>query len=176
VFDNLQKHAIPLDAFLESLFIAPPVRVPGTAVFLRGESDGVPHAMLHNLSHNKVLHERIVFLTVHITDAPFVEEAARVRVTPLGHGCHQVDIRFGFKDEPDIPAMLALCAGQDEPFEMMQTSFFIARQNVISTPGEGMAPWREHLFVAMQRNARDAADYYHIPTNRVIELGTQIEI
>jgi KUP system potassium uptake protein len=176
VFDNLQKHAIPLDAFLESLFIAPPVRVPGTAVFLRGESDGVPHAMLHNLSHNKVLHERIVFLTVHITDAPFVEESARVRVTPLGHGCHQVDIRFGFKDEPDIPAMLALCAGQDEPFEMMQTSFFIARQNVISTPGEGMAPWREHLFVAMQRNARDAADYYHIPTNRVIELGTQIEI
>jgi KUP system potassium uptake protein len=176
VFDNLQKHAIPLDAFLESLFIAPPVRVPGTAVFLRGESDGVPHAMLHNLSHNKVLHERIVFLTVHITDAPFVEENARVRVTPLGHGCHQVDIRFGFKDEPDIPAMLALCAGQDEPFEMMQTSFFIARQNVISTPGEGMAPWREHLFVAMQRNARDAADYYHIPTNRVIELGTQIEI
>jgi KUP system potassium uptake protein len=173
---QLQKHAIPLDAFLESLFIAPPVRVPGTAVFLRGESDGVPHAMLHNLSHNKVLHERIVFLTVHITDAPFVEESARVRVTPLGHGCHQVDIRFGFKDEPDIPAMLALCAGQDEPFEMMQTSFFIARQNVISTPGEGMAPWREHLFVAMQRNARDAADYYHIPTNRVIELGTQIEI
>jgi KUP system potassium uptake protein len=176
VFDNLQKHAIPLDAFLESLFIAPPVRVPGTAVFLRGESDGVPHAMLHNLSHNKVLHERIVFLTVHIADTPFVEQDARVRVMPLGHGCHQVDIAFGFKDEPDIPAMLALCGGQDLPFEMMQTSFFIARQTVISTPGEGMAPWREHLFVAMQRNARDAADYYRIPTNRVIELGTQIEI
>jgi KUP system potassium uptake protein len=176
VFDNLQKHAIPLDAFLESLFIAPPVRVPGTAVFLRGESDGVPHAMLHNLSHNKVLHERIVFLTVHIADTPFVEHDARVRVMPLGHGCHQVDIAFGFKDEPDIPAMLALCGGQDLPFEMMQTSFFIARQTVISTPGEGMAPWREHLFVAMQRNARDAADYYRIPTNRVIELGTQIEI
>jgi KUP system potassium uptake protein len=176
VFDNLQKHAIPLDAFLESLFIAPPVRVPGTAVFLRGESDGVPHAMLHNLSHNKVLHERIVFLTVHITDTPFVEQDARVSVAALGHGCHQIDIRFGFKDEPDIPAMLGLCAGRGLPFEMMQTSFFIARQTVISTPGEGMAPWREHLFVAMQRNARDAADYYRIPTNRVIELGTQIEI
>jgi KUP system potassium uptake protein len=176
VFDNLQKHAIPLDAFLESLFIAPPVRVPGTAVFLRGEGDGVPHAMLHNLSHNKVLHERIVFLTVHMTDTPFVEQDARVGVTALGHGCHQIDIRFGFKDEPDIPAMLALCAGHGLPFEMMQTSFFIARQTVISTPGEGMAPWREHLFVAMQRNARDAADYYRIPSNRVIELGTQIEI
>jgi KUP system potassium uptake protein len=176
VFDNLQKHAIPLDAFLESLFIAPPVRVPGTAVFLRGEGDGVPHAMLHNLSHNKVLHERIVFLTVHMTDTPFVEQDARVGVTALGHGCHQIDIRFGFKDEPDIPAMLALCACHGLPFEMMQTSFFIARQTVISTPGEGMAPWREHLFVAMQRNARDAADYYRIPSNRVIELGTQIEI
>ncbi len=132
--------------------------------------------MLHNLSHNKVLHERIVFLTVHIGDTPFVEDDARVRVTPLGHGCHQLDVTFGFKDEPDIPAMLALCGAQALPFEMMQTSFFIARQTVISTPGEGMAPWREHLFVAMQRNARDAADYYRIPTNRVIELGTQIEI
>ena len=176
VFDNLQKHAIPLDAFLESLFLSPPVRVPGTAVFLRGESDGVPHAMLHNLSHNKVLHERIVFLTVHIGDEPRVAPEAQVSIGALGHGCHQVDIRFGFKDEPDIPAMLALCARHGLAFDMMQTSFFIARQTVISTPGEGMAPWREHVFVAMQRNARDAADYYRIPTNRVIELGTQVEI
>ena len=176
VFDNLQKHAIPLDAFLESLFIAPPARVPGTAIFLRGESDGVPHAMLHNLSHNKVLHERIVFLTVHITDEPRVEAQSRVRITGLGHGCHQLDVMFGFKDEPDIPDVLDRCASQGLAFDMMQTSFFIARQTVISTPGAGMAPWREHLFVAMQRNARDAADYYRIPTNRVIELGTQVEI
>jgi KUP system potassium uptake protein len=176
VFDNLQKHAIPLDAFLESLFIAPPARVPGTAIFLRGESDGVPHAMLHNLSHNKVLHERIVFLTVHIGDEPRVEPQSRIRITGLGHGCHQLDVMFGFKDEPDIPEILALCASHGLSFDMMQTSFFIARQTVISTPGAGMAPWREHLFVAMQRNARDAADYYRIPTNRVIELGTQVEI
>jgi KUP system potassium uptake protein len=176
VFDNLQKHAIPLDAFLESLFIAPPARVPGTAIFLRGESDGVPHAMLHNLSHNKVLHERIVFLTVHITDEPRVEPPSRIRITGLGHGCHQLDVMFGFKDEPDIPGILDLCASHGLAFDMMQTSFFIARQTVISTPGAGMAPWREHLFVAMQRNARDAADYYRIPTNRVIELGTQVEI
>jgi KUP system potassium uptake protein len=176
VFDNLQKHAIPLDAFLESLFIAPPARVPGTAIFLRGESDGVPHAMLHNLSHNKVLHERIVFLTVHITDEPRVEPQSRIRITGLGHGCHQLDVMFGFKDEPDIPEILDRCASHGLAFDMMQTSFFIARQTVISTPGAGMAPWREHLFVAMQRNARDAADYYRIPTNRVIELGTQVEI
>jgi KUP system potassium uptake protein len=176
MFDNLQKHAIPLDAFLESLFIAPPTRVAGTAIFLRGESDGVPHAMLHNLLHNKVLHERVVFLTVHITDEPRVEAQSRVCITGLGHGCHQVDVRFGFKDEPDIPGIMDLCAHHGLPFDMMQTSFFVARQTVISTPGGGMAPWREHLFVAMQRNARDAADYYRIPTNRVIELGTQVEI
>jgi KUP system potassium uptake protein len=176
VFDNLQKHAIPLDAFLESLFIGPPTRVAGTAIFLRGESDGVPHAMLHNLLHNKVLHERVVFLTVHIADEPRVDAASRIRVTELGHGCHQVDVRFGFKDEPDIPGILAQCAAHGLAFDMMQTSFFVARQTVISTPGGGMAPWREHLFVALQRNARDAADYYRIPTNRVIELGTQVEI
>ena len=176
VFENLQKHAIPLDAFLESLFIAPPTRVAGTAIFLRGESDGVPHAMLHNLLHNKVLHERVVFLTVHIADEPYVDAASRIRITDLGHGCHQVDVRFGFKDEPDIPGILAQCAAHGLAFDMMQTSFFVARQTVISTPGGGMAPWREHLFVAMQRNARDAADYYRIPTNRVIELGTQVEI
>ncbi|MFL6636500.1 MAG: potassium transporter Kup [Massilia sp.] len=176
VFANLQKHAIPLDAFLESLFIAPPTRVAGTAIFLRGESDGVPHAMLHNLLHNKVLHERVVFLTVHIADEPYVDAASRIRITGLGHGCHQVDIRFGFKDEPDIPGVLGQCAAHGLAFDMMRTSFFIARQTVISTPGGGMAPWREHLYVAMQRNARDAADYYRIPTNRVIELGTQVEI
>ncbi|SDC72513.1 KUP system potassium uptake protein [Massilia sp. PDC64] len=176
MFENLQKHAIPLDAFLESLFIAPPTRVAGTAIFLRGESDGVPHAMLHNLLHNKVLHERVVFLTVHIADEPYVDAASRIRVTGFGHGCHQVDVRFGFKDEPDIPGVLDQCAAHGLAFDMMQTSFFVARQTVISTPGGGMAPWREHLFVAMQRNARDAADYYRIPTNRVIELGTQVEI
>jgi KUP system potassium uptake protein len=176
VFQNLMKHAIPLDAFLDSLFLAPPVRVPGTSVFLRGESDGVPHAMLHNLVHNKVLHERVIFLTAHMLDEPYADPASQVNVQALGHACFQVDVRFGFKDEPDIPAVLALCAPFGLQFEALETSFFIARQTVISTPGGGMAPWREHLFVGMQRNARDAADYFHLPTNRVIELGTQIEI
>jgi KUP system potassium uptake protein len=176
VFDNLQKHAIPLDAFLDSLFVAPPARVPGTAVFLRGESDGVPHAMLHNLSHNKVLHERTAFLTVHTTDEPYVPLDSQVGVEELGHACYQINVRFGFKDEPDIPRVLAQCASHGLPFDMMQTSFFVARQTVVSTPRGGMAPWREHIFVTMSRNARDAADYFHIPTNRVIELGTQVEI
>ncbi|GGX84011.1 potassium transporter Kup [Massilia dura] len=176
VFLNLQKHAIPLEDFLSSLFVAPPVRVPGTAVFLRGESDGVPHAMLHNLSHNKVLHERVVFLTVHILEEPYVAPENQVRITDLGHQCYQVNVSYGFKDEPDIPVILDQCAGYGLTFEMMETSFFIARQTVISAPQQGMAPWREHLFVAMSRNARAAADYYQIPPNRVIELGTQVEI
>lgn len=176
VFQNLQKHAIPLEDFLQSLFVAPPERVHGTAIFLRGESDGVPHAMLHNLSHNKVLHERVVFLTVTIVDEPWVPLANRVQIMPLGHECYQLNVRYGFKDEPDIPDVLALCSDRGLPFEMMDTSFFIARQTVISAPGGGMSSWREHLFVTMSRNARDAADYFRIPTNRVIELGTQVEI
>jgi KUP system potassium uptake protein len=176
VFENLEKHAIPLDDFLQSLFVAPPARVAGTAIFLRSETDGVPHALLHNLLHNKVLHERVVFLTVHIREEPYVPENEQVEVVPLGHNCYQLNVTYGFKDEANIPDILRLCGACGLEFEMMETSFFIARQTVISVPGQGMMPWREHLYVAMQRNARTAADYYQIPSNRVIELGTQVEI
>ncbi|MDQ2988459.1 MAG: KUP/HAK/KT family potassium transporter, partial [Pseudomonadota bacterium] len=130
-----------------------------------------------NLSHNKVLHERVVFLTVRMHEVPFVPLSEQVSVVELGHNCFQLYIDYGFKDEPDIPKVLRQCSTQHGlEFEMMETSFFIARQTVISVPGRGMAPWREHLYVAMSRNARGAADYYQIPTNRVIELGTQVEI
>lgn len=176
VFENLQKHAIPLEDFLQSLWVEPPLRVPGTAIFLRGETDGVPHAMLHNLSHNKVLHERVVFLTVHMQEVPWVAPTDQVQIQDLGHCCYQLNVRYGFKDEPDIPRIMAQCKEHGLEFAMMETSFFIARQTVISTPGAGMAVWREHLFVAMSRNARGAADYYRVPPNRVIELGTQVEI
>jgi KUP system potassium uptake protein len=176
VFENLEKHAIPLEDFLQSLFYEPPTRVAGTAIFLRGETDGVPHALLHNLLHNKVLHERVVFLTVRMQETPYVAEADQLDIVPLGHNCFQLNVNYGFKDEANIPAILRLCAARHLAFEMMETSFFIARQTVISVPGQGMMPWREHLYVAMQRNARTAADYYQIPANRVIELGTQVEI
>ena len=176
VYNNLQKHAIPLEDFLASLFTAPPIRVPGVAIFMRGQGDGVPHAMLHNLSHNKVLHERVVFLTVHNHDVPWIPFAERISVHDLGHNCYQVDVHVGFKDETDIPKALESSKQYNLDFNMMETSFFIARQNVIATPGSGMALWREQLFVGMSRNARDAADYYCIPPNRVIELGTQVEI
>jgi KUP system potassium uptake protein len=176
LFEHLRQQSIPLKDFFQSLFVNPPPRVAGTAVFFRAEGDGVPHAMLHNLLHNKVLHERIVFVTVFNADIPAVPVAERVRVEALGEQCYQVDVYYGFKDERDIPLALHLCKRDGLKFEMMETSFFITRQTVIPRVGSGMALWRERLFASMMRNARDAADYYRVPTNRVIELGTQVEI
>ncbi len=176
LFINLKKHSIPLEEFLESLFLAPPHRVEGTGIFFRPEGDGVPHALLHNLLHNKILHERIIFLTVHNADIPYVAPHERITVQALGNACYQVYINYGFKDERDIPVALELCHESGLDFNMMETSFFITRQTVISTVGGGMAMWREALFATMSRNARDAADYFRVPTGRVIELGTQVEI
>lgn len=176
VFKNLQVHLIPLEEFLASLFGHPPHRVAGTAVFFRAEGEGVPHAMLHNLTHNKVLHERVIFLTVRSLGIPSVPAEERIAIEPLGHHCYQIDLSYGFVDERDVPADLRNCARHGLAFEPMETSYFIARQNIISTPGSGMAAWREGLYSAMARNARDAADYFKLPTNRVIELGTQVEI
>ncbi len=173
---NLKHGAIPLPQFMASLFASPPLRVPGTAVFFRADGDGVPHALLHNLLHNKVLHERTLFLTVFNQSIPYVGEQDRVTVEPLGHDCYQINVYYGFKDERDIPKAMAARACTDLQHEPMATSFFIARQTVIARPGGDMALWRDALFAAMSRNARDAADYYRIAPNRVIELGTQIEI
>mgnify|MGYP001951969675 FL=1 len=132
--------------------------------------------MLHNLSHNKVLHERVVFLTVRMMEVPYVPTTDQVRIHLLGDDCYQMDVTYGFKNVPDIPAALELAKDQGLEFEMMETSFFIARQTVVANPVRGMALWREHIFVAMSRHARGAADYYQIPSNRVIELGTKVEI
>ena len=178
VTQRVRDESIPLDAFLPALFTSPPTRVPGTAVFLRSDAEGVPRAMLHNLSHNKVLHERVLFLTVHYLEVPWVQTADRVHVKALGNECYQFDIDYGFKDEPDVPAAIALaCSKHGMDFEPMETSFFMSRQTLIPTAGNGgMADWREKLFALMARNASDAADYFKLPTNRVIELGAQIEI
>lgn len=173
---NIQRHLIPLNDFLQSLFISPPHRVEGTAIFFRAEKDGVPHAMLHNLMHNKVLHERTIFLTVRPVDIPTIPASERIQVEPLEHGCYQVIVQYGFRDERDLPRALQLGAAQGLEIDLMQTSFFIARQTVIARPGGGMVFWREALYATMARNARDAADYYRIPPNRVVELGTQLEI
>lgn len=170
------RHAIPLDSFLQSLFFSPPQRITGTAIFLRGEGDGVPQALLHNLSHNKVLHERVFFLTVHVEEVPWVPVNERIRIKELGYECYQIDLYYGFKDEVDIPRTLLLCKEYGYTFDMMLTSFFVSRQTLISTSASGMARWRKYLFIWISRNARSAADYYRIPANRVIELGGRVEI
>ena len=175
---RLKKSSVPLESFLESLFKTPPARVAGTAVFLSSTPNAVPHALLHNLVHNKVLHERVVFLTVVVEDVPFVPAGERLHIEPLGHECDRIVVHFGFKDEPDVTQALELCRERGLEFQMLQTSFFLSRETVIPTArtGEGMALWRERLFAAMARNAGSPVEYFNIPANRVIELGTQIEI
>ncbi|MGV3629173.1 MAG: potassium transporter Kup [Betaproteobacteria bacterium] len=175
--ERLQTSAIPVQEFLASLFKYPPHRVPGTAVFMVANPDAVPHALLHNLSHNKVLHERVVILTVTIADTPWVPFNERVSVESLGNGCWRIRMRFGFKNPVDVPQALALCCEHGLAFEMMETSFFLSRETLIPVIGEGgMALWRERLFAAMARNASSVVEYFHLPANRVIELGTRIEI
>jgi KUP system potassium uptake protein len=171
-----RRTSIPLAPFLESLSAHPPIRVPGTAVFMAGDPEGVPNALLHNLKHFKVLHERVVFLTVVTRNVPWVPASERIVVESLGRGFYRLRVDFGFMDRPDVSAMLDLCKDRGLGFDLMQTTFFLSRTTVIPTRREGMALWRERLFAAMARNARTAADYYNIPPNCVIELGTKIEI
>jgi KUP system potassium uptake protein len=171
-----RRTSIPLGPFLESLSAHPPIRVTGTAVFMAGDPEGVPNALLHNLKHFKVLHERVVFLTVVTRNVPWVPASERIVVEPLGRGFYRLMVDFGFMDRPDVSAVLDLCRDCGLVFDLMQTTFFLSRTTVIPTRREGMALWRESLFAAMARNARTAADYYNIPANCVIELGTKIEI
>jgi KUP system potassium uptake protein len=175
--ERLQSSAIPVKDFLDSLFKYPPHRVPGTAVFMVANPDAVPHALLHNLAHNKVLHERVVFVTVTIADTPWVPFNERVAVESLGNDCWRIRMRFGFKNPVDVPQALTLCCEHGITFEMMETSFFLSRETLIPVIAEGgMALWRERLFAAMARNASSVVEYFHLPANRVIELGTRIEI
>jgi KUP system potassium uptake protein len=178
MFARLNEASVPLQPFLKSLFADPPLRVPGTAVFLTATPDATPHALLHNLNHNKVLHERVVFLTVEIRDVPWVSFEERVTCERLGHGCWRVRVRYGFMNRPDVMRALEVCGALGLEFDFMQTSFFLSRQQVIPAPGGilHMARWRERMFAAMARNAGNITDYFHIPTNRVIELGTKVEV
>ena len=171
-----RRTAIPLSGFLESLATHPPHRVAGTSVFMAGDPEGVPSALLHNLKHNKVLHERVVFLTVVTRNIPWVPQSERVGVEQLGQGFYRLMVYFGFMERPDVSATLALCKDRGLEFDLMQTTFFLSRATVIPTTAGAMALWRENLFAAMARNARTAADYYNIPVNCVVELGTKIEI
>lgn len=171
---KLGQDAILLEPFIQSLSLGGTTRVPGTAVFLTGRPEGVPRAMLHSLKHYKVLHERMVIVTIRIFDVPYVPEIDRVEVKPLGGDFWQVTVQYGFKDEPDLPEALTHCAHFGLEFDMMDTSFFLGRETLIPRIAKEMAYWRVLLFSTMFRNATSMTAFFHIPSNRVVELGSQV--
>ena len=171
---KLAQDSIDLAPFIASLALGGVTRVFGTAVFMTGRPQGVPRAMLHSLKHYKVLHERMVIVTIRIFDVPYVPEIDRVEVHDLGESFWQVIVQYGFKDEPDMPAALALCAQVGLEFDMMDTSFFLGRETLIPRLGKNMAYWRVLLFATMFRNASSLTTFFKIPSNRVVELGSQV--
>lgn len=172
--DKLGQDSILLAPFIESLSLGGATRVPGTAVFLTGRPEGVPRAMLHSLKHYKVLHERMVIVTIRIFDVPYVPDIDRVEVKALGQDFWQVTVQYGFKDEPDLPEALTHCAHYGLEFDMMDTSFFLGRETLIPRFGKEMAYWRVLLFATMFRNATSITAFFRIPSNRVVELGSQV--
>ena len=170
------NEAMELSSFLDALFIAPPNRVEGTAVFLTSEDGIVPNAMLHNLKHNKVLHAQNLFVSVRSHEVPWISDDKRIEITDMGHQCWQVKIHYGFKDDPDVPGALSLLKGQVGNIDPMSTSFFLSRDSIVPTVGGGMSQWREKLFAQMYLNASAAADFLNLPSNSVVEMGSKIEI
>jgi KUP system potassium uptake protein len=174
LFTQISRLSVPMQVVLESADSIH--RIEGTAVFLTPPNGGAPSAMLHNIKHNHVLHERNILLTVIVEDKPYVTTGNRLLINDLGKNFHRVRVFYGFMDSPDIPAALDLCASRGLTFDMMNTSFFISRAMIVSSPTPGFAEWRERLFRTLSRNAMNAADFFKIPTNRVVEMGTKIEI
>jgi KUP system potassium uptake protein len=174
--EKLRADALDLPSFLEAVFVSPPVRVEGTAVFLTADEGSVPNALLHNLKHNKVLHTTNLFVTVRNHEIPWIGLDKRVQVDSLGHDCWRVVIHYGFKNDPDVPKALELITGRGCDLDPMSTSYFLSRDTVVPTLGDGMAPWREKLFAQMHHNASAAADFLNLPNNSVVELGSKIEI
>jgi KUP system potassium uptake protein len=173
---RMAEETMPLDLFVESIAASPPTRVPGTAVFMTSTVNRVPPALLHNLKHNKVLHERTVFLTVITRDIPRVSPKERLEINDLGAGFWQMKAFYGFVEDPEVPSLLEACGRSGFAFDPMDTSFFVSRETLIATAKPGMALWRERVFVSMSRNAVKATDFFRVPVNRVVELGTQVEL
>ena len=172
---RLRDDSMNLAIFIDALSVSMPTRVPGTAVFMTSNADYVPNAMLHNLMHNKVLHERVLIVSVQVFDAPYVPEIDRVEIHQLKSNFYSIIVQYGFMDEPDIPQALSLCEQQGLAIEMMETSFFLGRATLIpKMAASKMTLWREKLYVALYRNSSSATSYYKIPSNRVVELGAQV--
>jgi len=172
---RMRETAMPIGVFIRSA-AGSATRVPGTAVYMTSSAIGVPHALLHNLKHNKALHDRVILLTVKIADEPYVPADERCSIEALGDGFHRMILRYGFVEEPDVPAALAKVERCGASFRMMDTSFFLARQTLLPSAKPGMSLWREKLFAWMLRNAESAMEFFRLPTNRVVELGSQVEI
>jgi KUP system potassium uptake protein len=173
---HVRAGATPLKPYLDALFGRAPLRVDGTAVFLTIDPDGVPHALLNNLEHNGVLHDRVVFVNVTSREVPWVPPEERVKITALDRKCYRVVVSYGFKDEIDLPLALTACAAQGLPIDPMKVSYFLSHAVVVATGGKGMSLWREKLFAAMSHNMANVAGYLKLPANRVIELGSRVEI
>jgi KUP system potassium uptake protein len=177
VVREIKQGGLALEPFIENIAEHPPLRVPGTAVFLTANQNAVPHALLHNLKHNKVLHERNVLLTAEILETPAADADERIHIVPLGDEFYRLSLRFGFAEDPNIPLALSKCSNAGLPFDMMDTTFFLSRENIVADKGRpGMVLWRDKLFAFMARNALPATAFFQIPGNRLIELGAQIEI
>lgn len=175
--DEIRKDGIKLDTFLPGLMLAPPVRVPGTAVFLTADPMVVPHALMHNLKHNKVLHERNVFLTVETLQMPYAAAGQRLKIDAIGDEFYRVYVRFGFMETPDVPlALMRSCDQGGIYFDPMDTTYFASRETIVASANRGMPIWRDKLFAVMHRNAAPATGFFRIPGNRLVELGAQVEI
>ncbi len=174
--EQMHQAALPVADFVSQVARRPAQRVAGTAVFLTGSPEGAPHALLHNLKHNRILHERVVFLTVRFRDAPFVSPGQRVQTEDLGQGFHRIVLSYGFKETPNIPRELDRVRDAGGPFDPMQTSYFLGRERLVLRDRPLMARWREKLFIVMQHNQSSATDFFGIPPNRVVELGAQVEV
>jgi KUP system potassium uptake protein len=173
---RLEADTLPLDVFLDGVARKPRLRVSGTAIFMDRVSTGTPHALLLNLRHNKAMHERVVLLTVTTEPVPFVSRRKRLEIEPLKEGFHRVTLRYGFMQDPDVPRALEGVKIGGHKFDMMDTTFFLGRETLIPKGALGMVVWRERLFALMSRNATSAMAFFHLPPNRVVELGAQIEL
>ena len=175
VGDEMAKLSIPLDMFIDGMIGDVP-RVPGNAIFMTSRTDGVPSALLHNLKHNKILHEKVLLVTVRTADTPFVPEMERLYFSELGNGFYRLIVRYGFMEDPDIPAVIGQCSRFGLECEELETSYYLSRETIVPNLHGGLIVWRSRLFAVMSRNALSATEFFRIPSNRVVELGTQIEI
>ncbi len=171
-----RKDSLPLTDLIEMLRARPPHRAPGTAIFLTSDPDVAPVALMHNLKHNKVLHEKNVILTVRTTDRPRVPENQRVTIEPISDDFKKLTISYGFMEQPNIPKALGVCRKQGLKFDIMSTSFFLGRRSVVASASQGMPLWQDRLFIFLTRNAANPTDFFHIPPGRVVELGTQVVV